>query len=146
MALQKILQHELDGDLERTRQLRRNQAGDVSGVPSDEADIARSELDRNMLMNLAERSEERLKAIEGAFGRLERGSYGECERCGGEIPIEQVRGLPFGSCCVECQQQGEAGRRYSRDTVRPVNSWAPPALDTATAGERRLAIGPQPPP
>jgi hypothetical protein len=76
MALQKILQHELDGDIERARQLRRDQAGDVSGVPSDEADIARSELDRNMLMNLAERSEERLKAIEGAFGRLEHGSYG----------------------------------------------------------------------
>jgi predicted transcriptional regulator of viral defense system len=77
IALQKILQHELDGDVERARQLRRDQAGDASSVPSDEADIARSELDRNMLMNLAERSEERLKAIEGAFERLERGSYGE---------------------------------------------------------------------
>ncbi len=101
IALQKILQHELDGDIERARQLRRDQAGDASGVPSDEADIARSELDRNMLMNLAERSEERLKAIEGAFERLERGSYGECEQCGGEIPIERLRALPFASRCVE---------------------------------------------
>jgi DnaK suppressor protein len=91
IALQKILQHERDGDVERARQLRRDQSGDASSVPSDEADIARSELDRNMLMNLAERSEERLKAIEGAFERLERGSYGECEQCGGEIPIERLR-------------------------------------------------------
>jgi DnaK suppressor protein len=140
IALQKILQHELDGDIERARQLRRDQAGDASGVPSDEADIARSELDRNMLMNLAERSEERLKAIEGAFERLERGSYGECEQCGGEIPIERLRALPFASRCVECQQQREVGRRYLREMVRPVNSWAPAALDTATDGEPRLAI------
>jgi DnaK suppressor protein len=138
IALQKILQHELDGDIERARQLRRDQAGDASGVPSDEADIARSELDRNMLMNLAERSEERLKAIEGAFERLERGSYGECEQCGGEIPIERLRALPFASRCVECQQQREA--RYLREPVRPVNSWAPPALETASDGEPRLAI------
>lgn len=138
IALQKILQHELDGDVERARQLRRNQAGDVSSVPSDEADLARSELDLNMLMNLAERSEERLKAIEGAFERLERGSYGECEQCGGEIPVERLRALPFASRCVECQQQREG--RYSRETVRPVNSWAPPALDTATDGEPRMAI------
>jgi RNA polymerase-binding protein DksA len=140
IALQKILQHERDGDVERARQLRRDQSGDASGVPSDEADIARSELDRNMLMNLAERSEERLKAIEGAFERLERGSYGECEQCGGEIPIERLRALPFASCCVECQQQREVGRRYLRETARPVNRWAPPALDTATDGEPRLAI------
>jgi RNA polymerase-binding protein DksA len=140
IALQKILQNELDGDIERARQLRRDQAGDASGVPSDEADIARFELDRNMLMNLAERSEERLKAIEGAFERLERGSYGECEQCGGEIPIERLRALPFASRCVECQQQREAGRRYLRETARPANSWAPPALDNATDGEPRLAI------
>jgi DnaK suppressor protein len=139
IALQKILQHELDGDIERARQLRRDQAGDASSVPSDEADIARSELDRNMLMNLAERSEERLKAIEGAFERLERGSYGECEQCGGEIPIERLRALPFASRCVECQQQREVGRRYFRETARPVNNWAPPA-DTVTDGEPRLAI------
>jgi RNA polymerase-binding protein DksA len=146
IALQKILQHELDGDVERARQLRRDQAGDASSVPSDEADIARSELDRNMLMNLAERSEERLKAIEGAFERLERGSYGECEQCGGEIPIERLRALPFASCCVECQQQREVGRRNLREMARPVNRWAPPALDTATDGEPSLAIVTDTPP
>ena len=146
IALQKILQHELDGDVERARQLRRDQAGDASGVPSDEADIARSELDRNMLMNLAERSEERLKAIEGAFERLESGSYGECEQCGGEIPIERLRALPFASCCVECQQQREAGRRNLRETVRSASRWAPPALDTSTDGEPHLAIVTEVPP
>jgi RNA polymerase-binding transcription factor DksA len=71
-ALRKTLTRERSYELERVRQFRRDQEQDVAEGPGDELDVARSDLDTELHVSLIGISEERLKAIDGALGRLER--------------------------------------------------------------------------
>lgn len=40
--------------------------------------------------------------IETALERIEAGTYGACERCGGPIAIERLEAIPFARLCVTC--------------------------------------------
>lgn len=39
-----------------------------------------------------------------ALKRIADGSYGRCERCGVDIPVERLEILPHARYCVPCQQ------------------------------------------
>ncbi len=45
-----------------------------------------------------------LKEVERAIERVQRGTYGVCEHCGGPIPEERLRALPSAALCVHCAQ------------------------------------------
>lgn len=45
-----------------------------------------------------------LKEVDAAFGRLEKGVYGDCVRCGKPIPVERLEILPYAAACVGCQR------------------------------------------
>ena len=40
--------------------------------------------------------------IDAALGRIEAGTYGSCEGCGGAIPEERLELRPFAGRCVAC--------------------------------------------
>jgi RNA polymerase-binding transcription factor DksA len=40
--------------------------------------------------------------LEAALARIERGTYGACEHCGGEIPEERLEAIPHTRTCVGC--------------------------------------------
>ena len=40
--------------------------------------------------------------IDAALVRIEAGTYGSCERCGGAIPEERLELRPFAGRCVAC--------------------------------------------
>ena len=48
---------------------------------------------------------ERLTSIESALGRFDRGEFGICEECEGEIPISRLQAIPWASYCVPCQAE-----------------------------------------
>lgn len=41
--------------------------------------------------------------IDEALGKLDRGTYGTCDKCGREISKERLRAIPHAIYCVECQ-------------------------------------------
>lgn len=41
--------------------------------------------------------------IDEAFGKIERGTYGQCDRCGREIVEARLDAIPYAIFCVECQ-------------------------------------------
>lgn len=45
----------------------------------------------------------RLKNINEALEKIEKGKYGECEKCGKEISEERLRVSPEGKSCVTCK-------------------------------------------
>lgn len=49
-----------------------------------------------------------LGKIDLALARIENGSYGICESCGGEIPLERLEAKPSVSVCYNCQAEHEA--------------------------------------
>ena len=44
-----------------------------------------------------------LRAVEAALGRLDDGSYGRCDVCGGSIPAESLTADPLARTCAQHQ-------------------------------------------
>lgn len=57
-----------------------------------------------------------LDQVERALARMDKGTYGICERCGQEIDFARLKAIPYASLCIRCQQhvetpKGNGGRR-----------------------------------
>ncbi|HOX25033.1 MAG TPA: TraR/DksA family transcriptional regulator [Candidatus Krumholzibacteria bacterium] len=48
--------------------------------------------------------------IEEALARIENGSYGKCEECGGNIGLERLRAVPHARLCIDCKEKEEDGQ------------------------------------
>lgn len=46
--------------------------------------------------------EKQLKEIIEALERIENGTYGRCEKCNSEIPIERLMAYPAAQTCIKC--------------------------------------------
>jgi len=46
-----------------------------------------------------------LKAVKSALKRIEDGTYGKCQQCGGEINKERLIAYPAANRCVKCSNQ-----------------------------------------
>lgn len=127
-ALREILNHARNEALARVREFREEQDQDAEAAPGDEMDVARSLAEVETHASLIERIEQRLKAIDEAFTRLDQGLYGICEDCGGEIPVARLKALPFATCCVDCQEKRNHGERVGQGAVDESSRrfWQPP--------------------
>ena len=78
------------------------------------ADRAALESDRNATLRIRDRERKLISKIDEALGRIEDGSYGKCEECGGEIGVERLRARPVTTLCINCKSQQEAEERRRR--------------------------------
>lgn len=69
------------------------------------ADSAAATTERSELLALAEQLRSHRQEIIKALEKLDDGTYGKCENCGNEIPIERLEAIPTASLCVTCKQQ-----------------------------------------
>lgn len=76
-------------------------------TPLDFGDRGRSLEDGWLTERLADMAARRLRAIEHALEREERGELGRCESCGGRIPDGRLRALPGTTLCVRCATRAE---------------------------------------
>ena len=60
-----------------------------------------------VLAGLEGRERHELDEIHAAQARLETGSFGVCEGCGGAIPLQRLRAVPWARHCVGCQAKEE---------------------------------------
>ncbi len=141
-ALTAVLRHARNESLARVRELRAEQEADVTAPPSDEMDVARSLADVETHASLIERAEYRLKAIDAAFNRLERGRYGLCDECGDEIPLKRLEALPFAAYCVDCQTKRNRLRRVGEGSIDEPSRYrwsAPEEMDESLEKQDSLA-------
>jgi DnaK suppressor protein len=118
--LREMLNRLRDETYERVSDFRRDQRDSVI-QQGDEMDVARLSTDAETKANLIERAEERLRYIDQALGRLERGNYGTCAECGESIPIERLMAVPFAIYCVDCQQKRPSSRSRGEARMLPVD-------------------------
>lgn len=52
-----------------------------------------------------------LSQVDAALARMERGEYGVCTRCGGEIDFARLKAIPHAELCIRCQQLMEENPR-----------------------------------
>jgi RNA polymerase-binding transcription factor len=67
------------------------------------------ERERGLELSLEDSVEHLLKAIDAALGRIDRGEYGSCERCGERIGAERLEALPWATKCIACKRVEERG-------------------------------------
>jgi DnaK suppressor protein len=75
---------------------------------ADPADRAALESDRNFVLRMRDRERKLLGKIDEAFARIQDGTYGRCEECGGSIGIERLKARPVTTLCIDCKSSQEA--------------------------------------
>lgn len=68
-------------------------------------------MEREKAFLFASEEGRRLAAIDAALRKLYRdpGTFGQCERCGGQIGFARLEALPHTAFCISCQTLQEAG-------------------------------------
>jgi DnaK suppressor protein len=56
---------------------------------------------------IAELTRRELADVEAALRRIEEGSYGRCESCGGPMGLQRIRAIPEARYCMGCSGQRE---------------------------------------
>jgi DnaK suppressor protein len=84
-------------------------AVDEDGNDSHLADSATETVDREIELSLEDNAQRLLEEIDGAIARVDAGTYGRCERCGGEIDAGRLEALPWAAKCIECKRLEERG-------------------------------------
>ena len=80
----------------------------------DEGDLATISHERDVLYNLHESDYARLRFIKDAMKAIERGEYGECVRCGGDINENRLEAVPWATMCIRCQEETETQAVHAR--------------------------------
>jgi len=106
-AVKERLQHQLEETQSRIAQLRQRLETKADYGPG-RGDPAIYQWEFNLA--LLERAEEQAQQIRAAMARLEAGTYGTCQNCGGPIEDERLEILPLSTSCSRCAQAGKAGR------------------------------------
>lgn len=88
----------------------RGQGGEHSSMPIHMADLGSDTFEQDFTLQLMESEEGTLAAIEDALDRMDEGTYGECEACGGKILKARLEALPFVALCVKCAEKEQKPR------------------------------------
>jgi RNA polymerase-binding transcription factor DksA len=62
---------------------------------------------RDLKIGILQNSDAELCDVNLALEKIEKGIYGQCEHCDGEIPVKRLRALPFARLCIRCRQAEE---------------------------------------
>ncbi len=62
---------------------------------------------QNVGINLVNMRQQELAKLKQAERKLDEGTYGICDECGGEISEERLAALPYALRCLRCEQQKE---------------------------------------
>lgn len=103
-------------DLEKQKETLLAEAGVILGAglnPGNETlpdlgDQATAEADQNFTLRLREREQKLLKKIKEAIDRINGGTFGVCESCGGPISLKRLKARPVTTLCIECKTIQEA--------------------------------------
>ena len=97
------LRERMSGQVESTVEAIRedlNPAGQVSNAPVHLADAAPENIETDIQVIETER--ELLEEVQSALHRLDDGTFGQCEQCGGSIGEERLDAIPYASRCIQC--------------------------------------------
>jgi len=73
----------------------------------DPTDRASLESNRNFTLRLRDRDRKLVAKIKDAITRIEKGTFGICDGCGGEIEEKRLIARPVTSLCIDCKTVAE---------------------------------------
>ena len=103
--------------LEQQRENLRREIQDQGGDPdSDDAEIdvergfadsAHAAAERARTLSVMKALRANLRWVDRAITKMDLGTYGICELCGGPIGLERLEALPWAILCIDCKRKGE---------------------------------------
>jgi DnaK suppressor protein len=73
----------------------------------DPTDRASLEANRNFTLRLRDRDRKLVAKIKEAMKRIENGTFGVCDGCGGEIEEKRLIARPVTTLCIDCKTVAE---------------------------------------
>ncbi|MBF0237103.1 MAG: RNA polymerase-binding protein DksA [SAR324 cluster bacterium] len=73
----------------------------------DPSDRATLESDHITVLRIRDRQNKLLGKIQEALDRIENGTFGECEECGGPIGSKRLSIRPVTTLCINCKEEQE---------------------------------------
>jgi RNA polymerase-binding protein DksA len=113
--LRDLLEEERRRVLDAIEYLQKENPGSIEDETDDEttdnhlAETATVTLDREIDYTLEENSEHVLSSIDGALGRIDDGTYGNCLNCGTAIAEDRLAAIPWATHCIDCKRLEERG-------------------------------------
>jgi RNA polymerase-binding protein DksA len=77
------------------------------GAGDDQADTGAKAFERDQEMTLLANARDMLFQTRHALERIDSGTYGTCENCGGPIGKARLQAFPRATFCVTCKQRQE---------------------------------------
>ena len=96
---------EIDGVLTELK------AGGEHQDPMDEVDQTCARNAQELKMRLGHRHRRSASDIRAALRRIEKGEFGTCSGCGGDIGIARLKAYPITTVCIDCKRRMETGLR-----------------------------------
>jgi len=103
------LAHELEG-LDRDLSESLEESSEESPYDQHLAETATATLEREIDLTMFENTRAALTQVDRALHKLENGSYGRCDVCGGLIGEGRLATSPSATLCVECKRRAERSR------------------------------------
>ena len=86
----------ISGESARPRDLEQDTVGRLSRIDAIQ--------NAGLTANLEERERQQLRQVVDALRRIEEGTYGSCNGCGGPIPFERLLVVPETLACTACSR------------------------------------------
>ena len=83
--------------------------GNAVGSTADHLDLSAGNSLRESMASRNSQNRRRLRTIEGALGRIQKGSFGVCVGCDEAIGLKRLQAIPSVTRCIACQEQLEQG-------------------------------------
>ena len=85
------------------------EGSDSNGMPIHMAELGSDNFEQEFTLGLMEAEEDTLTLIEAALDRIDRGSYGRCVECDGQITKARLNAIPYTPVCIKCAEKRENG-------------------------------------
>ncbi|KAA1188516.1 TraR/DksA family transcriptional regulator [Pseudohalioglobus sediminis] len=98
---------ELKKELEERRSLMHSRLASIKrdvtqGHSGDSAEQAQERENDEVVDAIGNETRQSLHDIQVALDKIAEGTYGECEKCGGEIGEGRLKAIPEAALCVNC--------------------------------------------
>lgn len=94
-------------DLERDSATNLSDQSGENNYRDHMADQGTATFGKELDMSLEDNVRSLLEQVSKALDRVEAGSYGQCVRCGEEIPTERLKAMPAAELCISCKEWEE---------------------------------------
>lgn len=87
---------------------------ELSSYDNHPGDLGSELFERSKDLALRDNAMLQLQKIQDALESIKEGTYGRCQRCGQEIPLERLEAVPETTLCLECRRAAEEPRVTQR--------------------------------